>query len=232
MITKKYYGNEKGVQHTPGQECASASVCVYAQPFRMQCKMENNVCCKGFFLRFIFFFLFISKSNNKNNKTWKNEHTNSNIRTHTHIKHKKEHEIQKENLHINYQPFIFYLLLATCHLALPALAHVCEWVSVCIKCTFYICCKPLQSNRYQTDWEWASQQANWLLSNQQQAHWYTLGWNALFCPIEKLPWISSNQEVLQHKLWYRCVWSKTNSIGLAWHKVDVVFIMCSACVSV
>lgn len=34
------------------------------------------------------------------------------------IKHKTWNP--KENLHINYQPFIFYLLLATCHLALPS----------------------------------------------------------------------------------------------------------------
>lgn len=153
-------------------------------------------------------------------------------------KHKK-HEIQKENLHINYQPFIFYLLLATCHLALPTLAHV--WV--CVKFTFYICCKPLQSNRFQTDWEWAKpNQAKQPASERIgfyriSKHIETLGWNALSVPLKiTLNQLESRGAPTQYAtytygmVWYRCHWS---NIQFHWLgiKVDVMFIM-SMCIGV
>lgn len=83
---------------------------------KMQCATISNAvqnekyCCK------------------RNNMTKKEKEENTHTLT-VDIKHKTWNP--KKNLHINYQPFIFYLLLATCHLALPT-----PCVCVCVAHTF------------------------------------------------------------------------------------------------
>lgn len=156
--------------------------------------------------------------------------THTHTHTHIYMKHKK-HEIQKENLHINCQPFIFYLLLATCHLALPTLAHVC----VSVKCTFYICCKPLQSNRFQTDWEWANQPVSELASIESASTLRHLA-EMHFLSHWKLPWISLNQEVLQHSV-HVCYALLSLpliecTIPLAWHMESMLCLLCALCICV